>query len=571
MDINVLFGKFLKSAPTYAHPDYTYRFPLWQRYRLTYFEPELFIDTYLRHYSLRESKTDFEDRKFITYLPAYAASCVDEIKNAIFQRIGDVTRKQITPSYAAAAAGFREGVDYDNSTIEEYIGQKILPELLALGKVGVLVDTHREIGATLYASQGHHPYFVLVPAEDILSWSYKGNELNSVLIRVFDYKIDEKTNLPCDVQGELRLYSKVDGKVLVRTLDEDLHETAKTTLEIPAIPFYIFDINESLLSRVARHQIALLNLASTAVSYNCKSNFPLYTEQVDSRVEESNRKIKKVDAEGKIIEDKEQSRDVGILHGRQYGKDLDRPDFIAPPTEPLTSNLSHQDSIKSEIRSLVNLSVAKLAQTKTTAESKSYDERDLEAGLSYIGLVLQKGERVCAKIWAMFEKQVTDPEIIYPKEYSLKTDEARQALALNILKTLEFVPSICFRRESAKIAAELLLKGHVSSETLQEVGREIDNAKVVVCNSDTLAKDFENGLVTGETASVARGYPAGEYDQAQKEKVIRTAAIVNAQNTAAARGNSDASLTPNKDAKEEKANSQDHEDSVQEQTQNKLT
>ena len=49
------------------------------------------------------------------------------------------------------------------------------------------------------------------------------------------------------------------------------------------IPFILLDIGESLMKDVANHQIALLNLGSSDVSYALKANYPFYTEQQDLR------------------------------------------------------------------------------------------------------------------------------------------------------------------------------------------------------------------------------------------------------------------------------------------------
>jgi len=56
-----------------------------------------------------------------------------------------------------------------------------------------------------------------------------------------------------------------------------------TELELTRIPFVLLDINGSLIKDVAQHQIALLNLGSSDVSYALRSNFPFYVEQRDLR------------------------------------------------------------------------------------------------------------------------------------------------------------------------------------------------------------------------------------------------------------------------------------------------
>ncbi len=552
----------IADIPSGTHPDYQAQYGNWWKYRLVYEGNDAFIQAYLKRYSLRETAEDFQARKDISYNPAHAASCVDEIKNAIFQRIGEVNRNGLTDSYAAACQGQRGGIDLADSRIEEYIGFKILPELLPMGKVGVFVDSPSDVGATMATSAGKHPYFSLFQVEDILSWAHnQQNQLTKLLLRYRQYTYDPVTGCPDGLESYNMLYTLTEKGIVAQKMSTALEISEPPNLiALPMIPFVLFDLGDSLLAKVANHQVALLNMASSAVSYSCKSNFPMYTEQFEPRAEQAAAKVKKVDDDGKIIESEDKEVETGVSTGRMYARGLERPGFISPSTEPLKGSLDHQKEIKEEIRTLVNLSVAKLAQTKTTAESKSYDERDLEAGLSYIGLILQKGERQLAKIWAAYEKQKIEPNIGYPNEYSLKSDDERRKNAAEISKIMGSIPSQTFRRECANLVAKTLLERQIPFDKLNAIYAEIEAAKVIVTEVKELTSDFENGLVTGETASMARGYPSGEYKKAQEEKVERAAAIVKAQapkasglQNPAARGVQDLSAGGPKDAKDEKA------------------
>ncbi len=95
---------------------------------------------------------------------------------------------------------------------------------------------------------------------------------------------------------------------------------------------------------------------------------------------------------------------VGATHGRTYDKGMNPPAFINPSAEPLRASLELQDRLKRDIRELVNLAVSSLA-VRASAESKAMDNQGLEAGLSYIGLLLESAERQIAEFWAAYEER----------------------------------------------------------------------------------------------------------------------------------------------------------------------
>jgi hypothetical protein len=73
------------------------------------------------------------------------------------------------------------------------------------------------------------------------------------------------------------------------------------------------------------------------------------------------------------------------------------------------------------------------------------DNQGLEAGLSYIGLVLEAAERQIAEFWAAYEEResVSKREVAtikYPDRYSLKTDADRITEAQNLVKLMYAVP-----------------------------------------------------------------------------------------------------------------------------------
>ena len=80
-----------------------------------------------------------------------------------------------------------------------------------------------------------------------------------------------------------------------------------------------------------------------------------------------------------------------------------------------------------------------------------------------------------------------------------------------------------------KKQADITLGTEVSLETMETINSEIDKAAAPSGDAADLAKDFESGFVSLETASQARGYKKGEVEKAKQDHAERLARIKEAQ------------------------------------------
>lgn len=546
-----------------THPEYDLCIADWEKWRLTYEGGDRFVNEYLKKFSRRETAKDFQDRKVVTPIPSFAKGAINEIKNAIFQRIADTTRVGGPETYQQAVLGELGGVDLKGATINWFIGHYIIAELLTMRKVGVFVDMP-VVGPTLRDKGTKHPYFYVYKAEDIRNWDDytvgDRREYTGILLRERQYTRDKLTGLPT---GEVEKFRHMwyDGGVHVQfyNLDNTL-DGPQIDLEIERIPFVTFEISESLLKDVANAQIALLNLDSSDVSYALRANFPFYTEQFDDKAN-SNLLRQAQEAYTEInpelgLQDggltcttpapKGPDIDVGATQGRRYPKGMERPGFIAPPADPLRVSMEKQRALKEDIRLQVHLALSNIQPKMASAESKGMDLAGLESGLSYIGLELEHGERQLASYWAMYEGSSDEPTINYPKRWSLKTPEEVQKEVDQLQDVRDDIPSTIFKKEVNLKIAELILGNRVTNDVLTEIRREIQQSKGTTSNPDTLKAHLEAGLVSQETATVLSGYPAEESVQAAKDHAARLARIKEAQSSdmPAARGTPDESPNP---------------------------
>jgi hypothetical protein len=554
------------SIQNITHPDYDAMLNDWEKYRLAYESGRAFVDKYLKRYSSREDDGEFYDRKDITYVPAHAKAAINDVKNALYQRFIDINRKGGPLSYQEAITGINGGVDLQGNSMNGFIGRIVLPELLTMAKVGIFVDKPRINDQSTLADQRNvRPYLYMYKAEQIRSWVYDiQNTLVGLLLEdVITDVIDEWGVMYQEVIG-YRLISLKETGVHIKLFDNvGRDKEQETVLNLSGIPFVLGDIKTSLMTDVADYQIALMNLASSDLLYAMKSNFPFYTEQYYPNAEHlalrqadasDTDSYPGVAAEAKIARDKEVK--VGTTKGRRYPKGLERPGFVHPSSEPLVASMKKQEQMKQEIRQLINLNLTNIEPRRASAEAKSFDERGLESGLSFIGLELEYMEREISRIWAEYENK-RKPDIVtvhYPKTYTLRSMADREAEADKKIKQATQVPSNTYRKEMMKEVAELTIGTNVSEEVLTRIKDEINASQVLIVDPETIRQDVEQGLCSRATGSTARGYPEGEAEVARNEHIARLKEIAISQTPGggAARGLPDLDPDGTKGAKDAK-------------------
>jgi len=288
-------------------------------------------------------------------------------------------------------------------------------------------------------------------------------------------------------------------------------------------------------------------MESSDISYSLKANFPFLAKPADVHT-------------GKHLKKSDDGIEVGNIQGMQYSGDH-APEFIHPSSEPMKASMAKQEQIKESISQQINLAVASVAQK--SAESKQFDERGLESGLSAIGEILEHGERKIAVFYAQFEGSGLVATINYPDKYSLKTDEDRINEVKLIQEQKDEMPSLTGKKALAKMAAHTLFDTKLSVNDLKTIIEEIEQSNNVGASAKTVAADVENGILSHATGAIMRGYEKGEPAKAAIEHAERLARIEAAQTQArvntensAARGIND-KAGDNQDAIEEKQQSQD--------------
>lgn len=530
---------------TLRHPRYLSDSLDWEKWRDAFEGGEFYRDHYLVKFEDRETDADFRQRRDLTPIPSFAKSALLDVRNNIYQRLVSVTRVGGSKAFQDAVAGYNGGVDGEGSTMDSFIGDDILTELLLMGKVGVYIDALPPEGPTL-ADASYPPFLTCYRIEDILSYTKaprgKGGEFSSVLLR--DHNVTVTTelghgvSLPSGVEQRLRLVWKDDngsvwfrmytseGEVILR---EDSGPDGAVLTNLKRVPFVLMDIGDSLMKDVASYQKALLNLSSSDVFYAIKSNSPFLTIQRDQFASGDHLKGPESAAGGAG----DRAESVGAGKGRYYGVNLERPGFISPPTDPLEASMKLQDKLEGNIRSLINLAVQGKAGSRTeSGEAKKVGQGGLEAGLSFIGMALANGEKLISDVWAEYE-DVENPKpatIKYPDRYVLKSDIERLEEASETLKLVERLPTQELKRVASKMIVDTLLSGRLSQSEVDRIYAKIDSNDYILSDPQVTLQAHKAGLVDDLTASEALGYDASKVvPKAKKDRAERIAETLKAQ------------------------------------------
>lgn len=544
------------------HPDYLTQSADWQFWRDTFNGGSDYRTRYLKHFPKRETREDFILRTELTPIPTFAKAAILDLRNSIYQRLVDVTRSGGSNAYQSAVLGNKGGVDGNGTSMNAFMGKDVLTELLIMGKCGVYVDGNPDSPLTLAVSP-KPPKVLYYPIEDVLSYTIdpSGDQgrFKAVLLREYYHHYTQALpgiELPDGVAVmRYRLSWKDDaGRVWVKLMDADGVDIGDPILTgLPEVPFVLADIGDSLLKDVASYQQALLNLVSNDVDYALRSNSPFLTVQEDTNAAGAHLKQQ---ASSHKSTDKEES--LGSGKGRYYGKDLERPDFISPPTDPLLASMKLQERLEDGIRSLINLAVTNKQGSRTeSAEAKKLSSEGLDAGLSFIGLVLQQTEQLVAYYWALTEntKKPNIPVVGYPKRYVLKTDSERVEEADKLIELSKKVPGKSLKRQVAKMIVSSLLGGRESKDTIDAAIREIETADYTSSDPEVVFEAHRLGLVDDKTASVSLGYDEKLIEQAKKDRTERAVAILQAQTAPgqrADRGVPELSTDPTADEEEQR-------------------
>jgi hypothetical protein len=464
--------------------------------------------------------------------------------------------------------------------LNEFIGTKIILELMTMRQVGVMVDRDPLPPKTERGrEETTHPYLAISKVENIRNFVERDEGVyQKLLLSQWATRVD-RNGLPVDKVEIFKFLELTPDGVKVsfyNKQDQLLLEPpyAPRVIELDFIPFHIFEISESLLTDLSDYQISLANLAASDMNLAVKANFPFLVMQYDPIFDRTRQKEAVISSKDQTtVRDQttidlstqatkdgsaeqhritgEQVSQVGSGHGIRYPKGMDAPAFINPDPESLTASRKFSGELEEDINILANIALSNVEPRRQTEGKKKMDEGQKEEGLSYIGTELQFGENKIGSFWSKFEEEESKPSVAYPQNYSLKSEADRLKEAEALREETDKIPSKTFQKAMAKRRATILVGHHIGPKDLAKIHSEIEKAPVMATDADTIATDIESNLVGEEMASEIRGYPPGQVEKARGDHAKRVQRI-NAAQGPASRGDKDDDDDPKKSGPAEK-------------------
>ena len=273
-------------------------------------------------------------------------------------------------------------------------------------------------------------------------------------------------------------------------------------------------------------------------------NFPLFTKQRDS----SKTGIKPVNKHNSIQpgretetmdrtvdgEDNRPSVESGVGKGQYYDMKAERPGYVSPGVENVKASMEKQKEVREEIDQLLDLSLASQAKGKLqqSGASKKMDRVDLDAGLGYIGQLMETAEREVAEIVHMFLGSKVEPEVKYPTTYSIKSEDERLQDATSLFEVADKPNDAMAQAELHKRGIEILLGTLIDSNSMTEIRNRIDN-KVKAGEwydlngprATAIQQDVMNGIGSKAGALKRRWIPDAEATEATDEANAKADAL----------------------------------------------
>lgn len=522
------------------HPDFIALKDLYARWRLIKTGGDDFITEYLVKRPSEEDD-DFTARRLLSWNPAPAHDAVQDTVCALTQRlIAEIQRKGGTSEYQKVIHGLAGGVDLASATMDSFVTRSILPELLFMGRVGVLIDASSEDRGETKAnkSENNHPFLSTYSTEDVVNWNYKNDILSAVLLKETYQKVDNNGLVESE-EDRYRFYTFDDNGVIIVTFHDaegnqinpdtnEIDETINFPLpKLKKIPFVVFNLSQSLLKNIDKADISILNMESSDVTWLHRGNMGIFTEQ-NSNLERLGR-VYNADAEEETdptlsTPDKKVLSDTT---GFTYPPGMDRPGFISPSPEPLQASMQKADQIYRRIQEKLNTDLNDLDSASAENKAKSGQSRD--AGLCAIGQELQQGEAQIAEAYAAFEGTEEIATVLYPVVYELLTIDQRVDRVKRISEVKDDFPSKTMQQAIIVEQVEMLLGSRLPHETKEIIKKEIENAPGTTSDPEILVSMVEAGIMSHKTAAMLMYLPVEDSILATMEHTERLQSIAISQ------------------------------------------
>jgi hypothetical protein len=457
------------------HPAYTANKATWEREKAAYSGGKTYIDTALvKHVS--EIDLEFTERKNRAYYFNYPRKIARIISQFVLSQ--EPKRENATPEIVE---------DFSRSGLRvNEVMRQFSTMLNVYGAAWLLVDMPAfdgELDVETKAKQRIRPYAVALDPLCVVDWAYGSDGKLMWAVIPETVTVDSDPFAAPVSYNKRRLWTRDSWYVIVQD-----KSTTNLTIEsegrhklgmVPLIRYeetdgYGMDANH-WFEDVVRISDAILNNESEAQMNIVKQMFGLLViSESFCRAATANQENTTATTENTAATESAKfshiiARSAAIT---ETGEENGISRYISPSGAETATIRSENQNLKKELFDVVGLAVQKDSKESQSAESKAWDNQNVQQFLATRADILEQVESQAWAIMAAWDKTIAVPEISYNREFAI-IDLKASIDSLIGLDSVEGGEE--YTREIARAATSLLDRiKKISPETLKVIQEQID-------------------------------------------------------------------------------------------------
>ena len=401
---------------TEAHDAYKYYINRWTFLQDSYQGGyDYFMGKYLEPY-LYESRDDYEKRLRQVGLDNHVKSIVDLYNSFLFRK--DIKRDYGSIQTDPGLIPFLKDADLDGRSFLAFL-RDLSSHTMVYGSCWVIVDKVNSNVLTRAdeLQQGVRPYVSLFTPDNVLDWKYE-RQINGLYeltyLKVKEEVVEDKQYVREYTPEEVNVYL-IDGRENTGTI---VNTMPNTLGKVPAVCVYsnranVRGIGVSAVGDIADIQKEIYEMASEVNQIIRLTNHP---SLVKSRGTEASA------GAGSIIQ-MEEGMDPGL-----------KPYLLQPDGASIESVLSAiEKKVESIDRSASLAGIRSVESRRLSGVALTSEFQTLNSKLSSFAMNLEHAEEQIWRLWAMYQNNVWDGEILYPRTFSIQ-DKANDIAMLKMAK-----------------------------------------------------------------------------------------------------------------------------------------
>lgn len=396
----------------------------------------------------RETDDKYAERQALAEYPNYTRKIINIYSGFLYQRQPSREGSDLYARFAANADGAGTGLDMAMLNYQRLA--------MILGTVYLIVDKPGDPALTRQDEKP--PYLAVRYPGDLVDWEM--DPIGRLTRITFGERVQaSKTNSTLQYRTFTRtgwtVHREADGK---QAIAEGVHNLGRVPVVClhSTIPLLSTDLRATPWSHdITQANWSLYNLLSEMRELFRKQTFSILTLPVVS------------DDEAQRLAGLTVSTENAITFNPTGGG---KPDYIAPPADPIKL---HQEALQAAVQRIYELSNLNFVTgVRSSGVAMQYEFQQLNQSLVDMAMLAERAEMEVAGLVSAWQDETWTGLISYSRDYNISDLAAELQEALDA-QTLDISPT--FMREIKKRLARRMLGHTVKAATMERIDREIES------------------------------------------------------------------------------------------------